>query len=260
MSDLPSGVVTFMMSDVEGSTALWERDPQGTRAAIAEHDRLIANEVAIHDGWLLKERGEGDSWFSVFTSPEDAAAAAAAIQLALAADGRLRARLGIHTGEADVSDGTYYGVEVNRCARIRSAGHGGQVLVSGATAARLPATSILRDLGEHRLRGVTAPERIFQLEIPGLAGDFPPLVTVDLVERLRQYLRIGAAPGAPTDADVSVAVGLGDNGSCQLQVSRDGVVVERFDDLTVGGSTDVVQVVNARSRLIRVELGDVIDG
>ena len=186
--DLPDGTVTFLLTDVEGSTALWEQAPETMRTALARHDRLFEASVARHRGVHIRPRGEGDSRFAVFTSATDALSAALEIQHGFAAESWLtprpiKVRIGVHTGEAELRDGDYYGSAVNRCARIRGIGHGGQTLASEATAAlvrdSLPGGASLMDLGEHRLKDLSRPERIFQATRPDLLSNFPPLVSLD---------------------------------------------------------------------------------
>ena len=156
MPELPSGTVTFLLTDVEGSTALWEEAPEAMRAALARHDALFDDAVRQHGGVHIRPRGEGDSRFAVFSSAPDAVAAGVAIQRAFAAEDwatprPIKVRIGVHTGEAELRDGDYYGPAVNRCARLRGIGHGGQVLLSEATAAPvrkdMPSGASLLDLG-----------------------------------------------------------------------------------------------------------------
>jgi predicted ATPase/class 3 adenylate cyclase len=181
---LPTGTVTFLFTDVEGSTMLWEQDRDGALLAMTRHDTLIESLVDQHNGVVVRSRGEGDSRFAVFSHAGDAVAAAAAIQPALAAEPwpmqmPLRVRMALHTGEADVRMGDYYGLAVNRCARLRAVAHGGQTLLSTATAEivqdNLPPEASLLPLGEHLLKDLNRPENIFQLTIAGLPADFPPL-------------------------------------------------------------------------------------
>ena len=188
--DLPSGVVTFMMTDIEGSTRLWADAPDAMRAALARHDAIAADVIAGHAGFLIKPRGEGDSTFSVFARATDAVHAACALQTALTAEpwpegAPLRVRIAVHTGEADLGVDDYYGIAVNRCARLRSIAHGGQVLVSESTAGLvrelLPEEVTLRDLGFQRLRDLAEPERVSQVNHPSLPTDFPAPRTIDLV-------------------------------------------------------------------------------
>src|SRR5918911_4592021 len=142
MAALPTGTVTFLFTDVEGSTKLWEQHSEQMRVALARHDQLIESLVGKHQGVVVRPRGEGDSRFAVFPRASDAVAAAAAIQQALheepwPAETPLRVRIALHTGQADLRDGDYYGSDVNRAARLRAAGHGGQTLLSGTTVAAL---------------------------------------------------------------------------------------------------------------------------
>jgi predicted ATPase/class 3 adenylate cyclase len=180
---LPSGTVTFLLSDVEGSTRAWEVDAGVMSAALARHDELIESCVQDHAGQVVRPRGEGDSRFAVFQRASDGVAAAHAIQMALISenwptDEPVRVRIALHTGETEQRDEDYYGRTINRCARIRSIAHGGQVLLSGITANLtrnlLPEGVRLRDLGEHHLKDIGEPEHIFQLVGPGLLADFPP--------------------------------------------------------------------------------------
>ena len=132
--------MTFLLTDVEGSTALWEDAPEAMRAALARHDALFEAAISLHAGIHIRPRGEGDSRFAVFASASGALAAALAIQRAFAAEAwptprPIKVRIGLHTGEAELRDGDYYGTAVNRCARLRGIGHGGQVLLSEATVA-----------------------------------------------------------------------------------------------------------------------------
>src|SRR5919202_1006290 len=138
MADLPTGTVTFLFTDIAGSTALWEQQPEAARVALARHDALVEQIVAAHEGHVVRPRGEGDSRFAVFARATDAVAAAAALQQALHAEPwptptPLRVRMALHTGEADLRAGDYYGTAVTRCARLRAVAHGGQTLVSQAT-------------------------------------------------------------------------------------------------------------------------------
>ena len=188
MAELPSGTVTFLLTDIEGSTRRWEQDPEAMRATLVRHDALLMAGIERHGGVVVKSRGEGDSFFAVFARATDAVAAAADLQRALQAeawptDAPPRVRMALHTGEADLRQRDYFGTAVNRCARLRSAAHGAQIVVSESTYDLVrdsPLADIsLTDLGEHRLRDLARPERIFQLGIPGLVADFPPLRTLE---------------------------------------------------------------------------------
>ncbi len=187
-SSLPCGAVTFLFSDIEGSTRLWELHPAAMRQALRRHDALLRQAVEANHGWVVKTTGDG--LHAVFASPAQALAAALAAQLALQAEAwpelapqALRARMGLHTGEAEGRAGDYYGPAVNRAARLMSAGHGGQVLVSALTAGLaqddLPQCAGLLDLGEHRLKDLVRPEHIYQLTHPDLPAEFPPILSLD---------------------------------------------------------------------------------
>lgn len=172
---LPTGVVTFLLTDVVGSTQLWERAPRDMSDALRRHDEIIRTAIESHSGRLLKARGEGDSTFSVFQRASDAVVAARDLQSGLAHSPwppatTIGVRAAIHTGEAVERDGDFYGPTVNLAARLVSAGSAGQTLVSATTAA-LVGHQLLVDLGEHRFAGITDTRRVFQLG----AGTFPPL-------------------------------------------------------------------------------------
>jgi predicted ATPase/class 3 adenylate cyclase len=186
--DLPGGTVTFLLTDVEGSTKLWEAHARAMEQALACHDRIVAESVAAHRGRLLKHKGEGDSTFVVFARASDAAAAALACQRAFTSEAwpdgaELRVRIAIHTGEAELRDGDYFGPTVNRTARLRGTAHGGQIVMSQATADLvrdcLPDGAALNDLGTHRLPDLGRPETVFGLAHPDLASKFPPLRSLD---------------------------------------------------------------------------------
>jgi predicted ATPase/class 3 adenylate cyclase len=185
MAELPSGTVTFLFSDVEGSTRLLTRLRGGYAELLAEHQRLLRAAFDEHDG--REVHTEGDAFFVAFARASDAVAAAVSAQRAVASQRwpegvDVRVRMGLHTGEAEVRQRDYVGLDVHRAARICSAGHGGQVLISASTyelvADELPADVGLRDLGEHRLKDLERPEHLFQLVVGGLLADFPPLASL----------------------------------------------------------------------------------
>jgi predicted ATPase/class 3 adenylate cyclase len=178
---LPTGTVTFLFTDLEGQTPLWERHPEAMRAALARHDALLRAAVLAHDGCVVKATGDG--LHAVFALAPDALAAALAAQRDLAAQdwglsGPLRARMGLHSGACEERDGDYFGPAVNRAARVMQAAHGGQVLLSQVAAGLVrdgPSTGMdLRDLGEHLLKDLREPERLFQAVASGLPDRFPP--------------------------------------------------------------------------------------
>ncbi len=176
---LPTGVITFLLTDIEGSTRLWEREPDAMRQALVRHDAIVSACVRRQQGHVVKSKGEGDSVFAVFLRARDAVNAALIVQLALGMEKwptsvPIRVRMAIHTGHVELRDGDYYGPTVNRCARLRALGKGGQVLISGVTAqlvqSQLPSGGSLRDLGTHQLKDLAAPERVWQLQHPQMAA------------------------------------------------------------------------------------------
>jgi class 3 adenylate cyclase len=188
--NLPEGIVTLVMTDVEGSTPLWEAEPSAMARGLAEHDALIEDAVSTNDGLLIRARGEGDSTFSVFVDAVAAVRATLAMQRALSAHAwptarPIRIRAGIHTGEVQRREEDYYGSMPNRCARLRGIAHGEQTVLSKVTrdavGGSLPPGTALLDLGIHRLKGLSAPEHVFQLCHPDLRLDFPPLQSLDAV-------------------------------------------------------------------------------
>lgn len=188
MRELPSGTVTFLLTDIEGSTKLWEEQREAMSQVLVRHDSLLTSSIERHEGAVIRARGEGDSFFAVFARATDAVATACAVQRALVAkrwstETPIRVRIAIHTGEAELREGDYYGSAINRCARLRAIAHGRQTILSLATEElvrdALPEGASLRDLGEHRLRDLARPERVYQLLHPDLAGNFPALKSLD---------------------------------------------------------------------------------
>jgi class 3 adenylate cyclase len=164
--------VTFLFTDIEGSTRLWEERPDEMRAAVMEHDARFRAAIEANDGYVVK--GTGDGVHAAFGRAADAVAAAEQLQVATADLPTIKVRIGINTGEVQERDGDYFGPAVNRAARIMAAGHGGQVLLAGVTADLVPGPT-LRNLGEHRLRDLGNPMLIWQLGTEA----FPPLRTLD---------------------------------------------------------------------------------
>jgi predicted ATPase/class 3 adenylate cyclase len=168
----PSGVVTFLFTDVEGSTRRWEADADAMRAALAAHDEVLRSAVEAHGGFLFKHTGDGVC--AAFASPKAAVDAAVTAQKAL----KLPVRIGLATGEAELRDGDYFGAVLNRAARVMAAGHGGQVLLADSTAVLLSGVDLV-DLGPRRLRDVPMPVGVFQVQAAGLRSEFPPLRALD---------------------------------------------------------------------------------
>jgi predicted ATPase/class 3 adenylate cyclase/Tfp pilus assembly protein PilF len=246
MTPLPTGTVTFLFTDIEGSTRLWEQHPEGMKQALARHDALIQEIITGRDGHIFKTIGDGV--YAVFPSAAAALDAARATQQQLAAEswtipGGLRVRIALHTGTAEARDGDYFGPALNRTARLLAAGHGGQILISEATKALvaddLPPEVTLQDRGRFRLKDLSRPEQIFQIVAPGLAVDFPVLRTLDtmpnnlprqltnFVGRDRELLeikeRIAATP-------LLTLTGPGGSGKTRLALQAGADLIETFED------------------------------
>jgi class 3 adenylate cyclase len=182
----PTGTVTFLFTDIEGSTKLWEDNAPAMQAALARHDGLLKWAIEEHGGYVFKT--VGDAYCAAFPTAADALEAALEAQRRLLSSeseetGPFRVRMALHMGAAEERDGDYFGPPVNRVARLLSAAHGGQVLLSLPTQElvrdQLPAETTLRDLGEYRLKDLFRPERVYQLLAPKLPSEFPPLRTLD---------------------------------------------------------------------------------
>jgi predicted ATPase len=164
--------VTFLFTDIEGSTRRWEADAQAMRAALSKHDQVLQTAIGSHDGFIFSHTGDGV--VAAFASPRSAVDAAVKAQLAL----ELPVRMGIATGEAELRDGDYFGTVLNRAARVMAAGHGGQILLADSAAGLLSGVDLI-DLGPRRLRDLPTALGVFQVRAPGLRADFPPLRALD---------------------------------------------------------------------------------
>jgi predicted ATPase/class 3 adenylate cyclase/DNA-binding winged helix-turn-helix (wHTH) protein len=229
---LPSGTVTFLFTDVEGSTRLWDEHPEEMRTALARHDEILRDAVEQHDGRIVKTTGDG--LHAAFALAHDAVAAALEAQRALVTEDwalaePLRVRMGLHTGGAELREGDYYGPAVNRAARVSGAAHGGQILLSHTTQELvqdvLPEDTALVDLGDHRFRGLSRPERAFQLAGVGLDESFPPLQTLaahpgNLPEPLTSFVgreyELEVIADALDDARIVTLTGVGGVGKTRL--------------------------------------------
>ena len=239
---LPSGTVTFLLTDIEGSTSAWERDAAATAVAVTRHYELLDEVIAAHRGHRPVEQGEGDSTVSAFTTATDAVAAALAAQFALSAAG-ISVRMAVHTGEIELRDeANYFGPTIIRCARLRSTAHGGQVVLSDVTRSlvhdHLPSGASLLDLGPLRLKDLDSPERVWQLCHPDLASEFPRLRSIDSYEhnlptRLTSLIGREADTAAVTTAlhgsRLVTLVGTGGVGKTRLGLQVAAESVHRFD-------------------------------
>ena len=265
VSELPSGTVTFVFTDLEGSTRLWEEHPVGMRDALTRHDAIVRGAVESHGGQVV--RGAGDGGFSVFRAVGEALRAAVAAQTAMAnetwgATGPLKVRIGIHTGEAQCRDGDYFGPVLNRAARLMAVAHGGQIVCSRATAdlARDASTGDIKliDLGEHRLRDLSRPEQVFQVDAPGLGADFAPLSSMDafpgnLPLQVSSFIgrgrEIEQTAAALDEARVVTLTGVGGVGKTRLALQVAAEVLPRFREgawlVELAAVRDVNAVVDA---------------
>jgi len=184
-NSLPVGTVTFLFTDIVGSTTLWELQREAMRLSLARHDALLRRCIEQHGGYVVKTTGDG--FHAAFANASDAIEAAIAAQKALQAEpwseaAAIRARMALHTGAADLREGDYYGPAVNRAARLAALGHGGQTLLSEVTHELcrdlVPPETTFRRLGEHHLKGLARPEAVFEVCHPGLPQAFPPLQTL----------------------------------------------------------------------------------
>lgn len=268
MPELPEGVITFVFTDVEGSTRLWEDSPDSMMDGLNAHDEIIESVISAHNGISVKPRGEGDSRFLVFATATDAVAAVAEIQARFAVTDwvtprPIRIRASLHTGTAGVQLGDYYGSAVNRAARLRGIAHGGQTVMSGATwelvQDRLPDGVTVRDLGKHGLKDLTRPEHVYQVDVAGIPSDFPPLNSLEAVpNNLPQQLtelvgrdkELADAAGLLSDTRLLTIMAPGGAGKTRLGIQvaadlasdyRDGVFFIGLDD--VGAVGDIVQTV-----------------
>jgi len=247
MTGLPEGTITFLFTDIEGSTRMWEEHAEAMKVALRRHDSLLRRLITDHRGYVFKT--VGDAFHAAFPRPADAVAASLAAQQALAAerwgipDG-LRVRIALHTGVAESRDGDYFGPTINRTARLLSAGHGGQVLLFRSTYdlahETLPAGVSVRDLGQHRLKDLAGPEQIYQLIAPGLPSDFPPLASLDtfpnnLPVQLSNFIgrdrEIAQAKGYLSTARLLTLTGPGGAGKTRLGLQ---VAADLLDEMADG--------------------------
>ncbi len=246
MSDLPTGTVTFLFTDIEGSTRLWEQHPEAMREALARHDEIVRVHVEDAGGHIIKSTGDGV--LAVFPRADHALLAAVTAQIAFQGEefagvGQLKVRMALHTGEASERNGDYFGPPLNRVARLLALSHGGQVLASAATrevvSDLLPAEASLLDLGEHRLRDLGRPERVFQIAHPRLRREFPPLASLDahlnnLPSLLGSFVgrqgHVSRVMGLLEQFRLVTLTGVGGTGKTRLSLEVAAGLVDRFAD------------------------------
>ena len=263
MSDLPSGTVTFLFTDIEGSTQLWERHSEAMKAALVKHDSILKEAIESHHGHIIKTTGDGVH--AVFTTALDGINAALAAQknlnsLILTDDvvsirpansvrdystnsTQLKVRMGLHTGEAELREGDYFGQTLNRAARIMSAGHGGQILVSDVVAQvareHLAADVSFMDLGEHYLKGIVQSEKIHQVVASDLQREFPPLNTIptatnNLPQQLTSFIgrerELREAKEKLLSARLLTLIGPGGTGKTRLSLQLGIEMLPNFTD------------------------------
>ncbi len=231
MTELPRGSVTFLFTDIEGSTRRWEADPEVMNAALVSHDDVLRGAVESHGGVVFKHMGDG--MIAVFAGPQAAVAAAIDAQRRL----ELPVRMGIASGVAELRNGDYFGLPLNRASRVMAAGHGGQILVTGSVAASVPGVEFL-DLGTHQLRDVPEPMRLHQVCADGLGSVFPPLKTQgtpgNLVLQQSSFIGREAELAELTDRmrthRLVTLTGAGGVGKTRLALATAGALVEEFID------------------------------
>ncbi|MGA7270406.1 MAG: adenylate/guanylate cyclase domain-containing protein, partial [Acidimicrobiia bacterium] len=269
MAELPDGVVTFLFTDVEGSTRLWEEAPDSMMSALRRHDIEVEAAAQAHNGLAVRPRGEGDSRFLVFRNAVEAVAAAADLQCRLAGvdwdtPRPLRVRAALHTGIAELQLGDYYGSAVNRAARLRGIAHGGQTLMSGSTwelvrEHPLPRGVTVRELGEHRLKDLTRPERVYQIDVESLEQQFPALTSlsgvpnnlpVQLTDFVGRQTELAEAERLLATTRLLTILAPGGAGKSRLAIQAAADVTDRFPDgvyfvgfADIGPSDDIVQTV-----------------
>jgi predicted ATPase/class 3 adenylate cyclase len=271
MTHLP---LTFLFTDLENSTLLWERFPDEMRLALTRHDALLMVAIESHSGRTVKSTGDG--FLAVFESPSDAAAAAIFGQKAIAAEpwseatGPLKVRMGLHTGESQERDGDFYGTSVNRAARVMDLANGGQILLSDVTAAlvraAMPASTTLANLGQHHLKGLAAPENIYQLCHSDLPTEFPSLKSPETIQhnlpiQLTSFIgrekEIDDIKGLLNTAHLVTLTGSGGTGKTRLSQEVGAQVLTNFPHgvwiVELAPLSDAAQIVPAMAQIFRLQ-------
>ena len=272
---VPSGTVTFLFTDIEGSTERWETHRAGMKLALARHDELLGAAIAANDGYVFKRMG--DAFCAAFRTAPEALRAAIEAQLALGNEdfssvNGLRVRMAFHAGYADEREGDYFGPTVNRVARLLAIGHGGQVLVSAAASdlarGELPAGASLRELGAHRLKDLAHPEQVFQVLADGLPAEFPPLRSL---ESLPNNLPLQVTSFLGRDEDVAevkqllgktrllTLAGMGGVGKTRLALQVGAELLDQHPDgvwfVDLAGLQDPDLVVSETASVLSVRVG-----
>lgn len=270
-NDLPTGTVTFVFTDIEGSTRLVQDLGRTASEVFAEHAGLVRAAVDAHGG--VEIRTEGDAFFCVFSSAPDAVAAAAEIQRSLygkdwGVGAAIRVRIGLHTGIGALGGDDYFGLDVHIAARVAAAGHGGQIVISDATRTlverAMPAGTSLRDLGIHRLKDLAEPERLYDVIVAGLPTDFPPLRTASsrhrsLPEPLSSFIgrdrQLREVARLVESTPLVTLSGPGGVGKSRLAIEAAGLAASAFDALTFVALAPVTNPGEIPAAILR-ELGD----
>src|SRR5918994_1483381 len=278
MAHPPTGTVTFLFTDIEGSTKLWEKSPTAMHAALTRHDTILREAIEGHGGFVFKT--VGDAFCAAFPTALGALESALAAQSALFSEAwveeivALRARMALHTGATHEQDGDYFGPPLNRVARLLSAGHGGQVLLSSSTQElvrdQLPPNAHLRDLGERHLKDLARPERVFQLTTPDLPSEFPSLRTLEsysnnlplqatpLIGREREVEAVCGRLRSP-ETRLLTLVGPGGTGKTRVGLQAAAELVDDFEDgvffVPLAAITDPALVASTIARVLGLSEG-----
>jgi predicted ATPase/class 3 adenylate cyclase len=274
MTNLPAGTVTFLFTDIEGSTQLWEKHPDQMKSALAQHDSILRDAIASNHGYLIKTTGDGAH--AVFEKAIDAVNAAIQSQNVCHSSYSapttlpLKVRMGLHTGEAEARDGDYFGQTLNRAARIMAVGNGGQILLSAVTGEvvreHLPKEVCLSDLGEYRLKDLTRAERIFQVNCPGLPSDFPALKAINILRnnlplQLTSFIGRGREleeiTKLITNNRIVTLTGSGGTGKTRLSMEVGSQLLASFANgvwlIELAPLTDASQIIPATAQVLGVQ-------
>ena len=245
MTNSPTGTITFLFTDIEGSTQLWEQHPEAMQVALAHHDAILRQAIESHQGHIFKT--VGDAFYAAFASAPDALLAALDAQRAICAESwgavTIRVRMGLHSGAVEARNNDYFGPPLNRVARLMSVGHGGQILLSAITRElvqpNLPQNIELRDMGERGLKDLIRPEHIYQVTASGLQADFPPLKTleafrtnlpVQLTSFIGREKEIAAVKSLITKQRLVSLTGPGGTGKTRLSLQVAADLLDAFQD------------------------------